>query len=586
MTSTPAMTTIVAVLLFIAVGLATVRLVLDARGGRLTAGRCTGIVVLQALAALLLHLAMFPPDGTREAGVLTVLARDATPDDARGIVLALPEFTGSGMERTPDLASALRRHPGTTRVIVRGIGLPWRDHDATLGVDLAFEPSPAPAGLVTLAQPRRVMAGQRVLLRGHIAGVDTPSVEVRAAAGGRLARAPAADDGSFTLSLDLRAVGAVDLELRVLDANDALLDTVPVAIDAAGAEPVRALLLAAAPSAELRALRRWAVDAGLDIESRIQLSRDVHLGGRPALEAAELHELDLLLLDERVWRALDALQRDAVLDAARGGLGVLLRIGGLLDEDDRLALQRLGFDAQPIESGGAGVRLHPVHLGGAAESVDSGPGNTGVAPTLSRRPLQVTAGDAAVLLRSDADEPLALWRNEGVGRIALWWLDTTYPLAQRTDPAVHASLWSWVVSTLARARPTADFDPGTDAGLHVRRVLCGLGRGARVQDPAGETTELAVDRQACAGYWPERSGWHVVIDQDYRSGFHVAADDTRPRRAMREATAVLASRPGRADEVATTPTPGSPWPWFLAFLATVSALWWLERRRVAPRPGA
>ena len=129
---------IVAVLLALAVLAAWLRLWLghrrDARRPR--AWRLAVLVLLQPLLALALHATLFPPASVLAPGELTLLTEGASagdvPEAARdGLVLALPEARAGGdVARVPDLGTALRQHPGTTRVHVVGAGLVARDRDA------------------------------------------------------------------------------------------------------------------------------------------------------------------------------------------------------------------------------------------------------------------------------------------------------------------------------------------------------------------------------------------------------------------------------------------------------------------------
>lgn len=579
MTSLPAIPVVVALLLAAAVLAASLRLLLQARAGSITPRRCAGILGLQALAAVLLHLVVFPPATSREAGVLTVLAEGAAGDRHAGDSVALPEYRGRGADAVPDLATALRRHPGTTRIVVHGAGLPWRDHDAAHGIDVTFDPTPLPSGLAELHLPQDVVAGQRAVIHGRIAGVDGARLELRDPADRPMASVAADDQGRFALPLVARAAGTVEFALQVLDASGERIDESTVALSVGEGQATRVLLLAGAPSAELRALRRWAVDAGVALESRIQLSRDISLGRRPDIDADELAALDLLMLDERTWRALDGPQRIAIREAVRNGLGVLLRIGEVLDDEDRESLRMLGFESRNMELDDPGVRLAPeaLDLARSADGDGDGDGDPG-STLLARRPLEVVAADGIALLRSDTGEPLARWRGEGLGRVALWWLQDTHPLVRQGEPGTHASLWSTVVSTLARADSNRPPELGIDAGPHARRVLCGLDGDARVRAPDGSLVELLTDDGGCAAYWPEEGGWHVLLG-NAPSPFHVAPSSTLHAHAMHAATRELASRPHPATSTVRSPAPGSPWPWFLAFLATVAGLWALERRR-------
>ena len=70
----------------------------------------------------------------------------------------------------------------------------------------------------------------------------------------------------------------------------------------------------------------------------------------PRLDAASLAKLDLLILDERSWAAIGAGGRTHVLNAVRGGLGVLLRVTGPLPDATRREWAALGFAADDATS--------------------------------------------------------------------------------------------------------------------------------------------------------------------------------------------------------------------------------------------
>lgn len=572
----PHLALVIGLLLGAAVLVASVRLVLHARSGRVTGARAAGLIALQCLAAALLHAVLFPPASAREAGLMTVLTAGASRDAGAGLVVALPEYAGRAVEPAPDLATALRRHPGVRRVEVRGDGLPWRDHDAARDVAVSFDPVPLADGLVELHVDTGAGVGQRSLLRGRITGTADGRVELRDPVGSVQASTALDGDGRFALPLLARAAGPVEFELHLLDAAGQTRQRVGIPF-AARAEPApRMLVLAGAPGAELRALRRWAVDAGVELKSRVRISRDVSLGAAPGVEADELDGLDLVMLDLRSWRTLDEAARTGLLEAVEAGLGVLLRLDEALRDEDVESLRMLGFHARNSDAEAAPATLHQRHLGGA----DRDEPDTSI-PALARRPVAVDTTDAAVLLEDEAGEPLALWRNVARGRIGLWWLDETYPLALQAEPGVHATLWSTTLATLARARQGPDIDLGVDAGAQHRRVLCGLDAAARIRPPEGPAVALHVDARGCAGFWPTQPGWHALESAGARRDFHVAADGLRAASTLREANRRLASRPqaAGASNASEQPVPGSPWPWWLAFLAAVTALWWLERRR-------
>src|SRR5690606_14011482 len=133
---------------------------------------------------------------------------------------------------------------------------------------------------------------------------------------------------------------------------------------------------------------RWAVDAGVELEARVQLGRDVSLGARPDVDAAMLRDADLLLLDERVWRGLDDAQQALLLASVREGLGVLLRLGDVLSDEDRRGLAALGFMADNMVLEDTAVQLAP-----RPGSAGASPGDGTASIALTRRPVRIAAGD-------------------------------------------------------------------------------------------------------------------------------------------------------------------------------------------------
>ncbi len=134
-------------LIALAVVAAVIRLLLWHRAApaeaRPPSWRFAVLLALQPVVGILLWLVLFPPSVAGRAGTLIVATAGVptTINQAAGDVLvALPEAGAvPGATRVPDLATALRRHPGVARVRVEGQGLPPRDHHA-VGVPLDFAP--------------------------------------------------------------------------------------------------------------------------------------------------------------------------------------------------------------------------------------------------------------------------------------------------------------------------------------------------------------------------------------------------------------------------------------------------------------
>lgn len=604
--------TMVVLLLGLGALLALLRLVRQVRQAGAHARIWILVLLLQPATAALLYFSLFPPPIAHRSDRLVLATRGTTPaqvsahaDD--GTLLALPEAPAlAGVTRVPDLGTALRRHPQATQLLVLGHGLVMRDQDAARGRALQFAPAARPRGLIDLQSPSRATLGTRWQVSGTVNALPGGVVELLDPAGRRTELVALAKDGRFVLHGQARAPGRARFELRVRDAGGKTIEQVPLSIQIDDGSPARVLVLAGGPGPELKYLRRWAVDAGLSLHTQISVGAGLRIGDPPlAIDAATLRNYDLVLLDERAWRDMGGARKAALREALRDGLGVLLRITGPLSPGDRRELQQLGFTVEPSKDP-LTTRLPRSLFDASASAAGEGQAQTealageagtlsddalvlkaedSTAPTFPRQPLRVVASDGSTLLRDNTGQPLAAWRNEGQGRIALWWLGNTYQLALSGQAPVHGRLWGQAFTTLARARGAdRPWLQTQDRRPHQRLVACGLADGATVHAPDGQRTRLLIENKgetACAAYWPTQAGWHVLRNQDTQLGFSVRAPGEAPglrAQADREATQQLVSASGTVSPQARTMQPGARWPWFLGWLLCSALLWWFERR--------
>lgn len=570
------------------------------------------LVAAQPLCATLLYLALFPPATPGEAGTLVVATAGAEANTLRAgegdDAVALPEAPAlTGVTREPDLATALRRRTGTQRLRVVGAGLESRDRDAAAGLPIEFVPVPLPRGLVALDAPRQAAAGGEFRVTGRVHGVRGGFVELLDPGRQRVDRTALPADGRFALTATTRVAGAAAYTLAVRDAQRRLLESVALPIMVDDASAPRVLVLAGAPGPEVKFLRRWARDAGLPLHTQLSAGAGLQLGDAPiALNPANLARFDVAVLDERALSSLGDGPRAALLEAVRGGLGVLVRVTAALSDSDRQRLRALGFTAgrggDPVE-----VRLGSRGFDDDTERARLGPGTPDAprsrdaavddAPPLSRRSARIGADDAAPLLRDASGATLGWWRAEGRGRIGVLALTDTYRLTLAGRSDLHASVWSGLMATLARPGSGQPVWIDGESLVGQRVVACGLERRTRVIAPDGSLVPVLLDptsgTRACGAFWPVQIGWHRLRAGDRSDPLYVGNADAAPgvhANAVRAATErlALASRTQgqRADiGMPTTTQPGRRWPWWLAWLLASAGLWWLERSRLG-RPVA
>ncbi len=371
-----------------------------------------------------------------------------------------------------------------------------------------------------------------------------------------------------------RAPGTLALRLRALDAEDQVLGEHALHIEVLPPRALKTLLLAAAPGPETRALRRWAVDAGLDFDSRIQFAPGLVQGGRSLPPSAEeLESLDLLIIEERAWTALGPAGRGAVLAAVDEGLGLLLRLSALPNPAVLAELHEAGFTIQ---------RQNGETTAQAALAS---------APTRLRRlPISVESPQSVRALEDHEGAPLGRWRARGLGRFGLLWLTDSYRLQAAGHGDAYAALWSDFSAALARAPeaapPTLSLrlpQGQTQAWAGERIEVCGLNEAAQLLSPTGEGQWLASpDSRGCSAALASAPGDYSV-GVEGAEGLRFTVLDPMRQPALRAfdlhaRTLALLSTPP-AEEAAVVSAPGSFLPWLLALLGTLGLLWWLERPR-------
>ena len=542
------------------------------RGGRWQAWRCLG----QLLVAAALWLLLYPPSmpQARVSAIVLTAGVDSAAIAARApglITLALPDVAVGDdrtIERVPDLATGLRRHPEIGELRILGDGLDARDRELPDGIGIAFEPGQPPLGVVALEAPGAVEAGSRWAVRGRLAGVDKATLELRDHDDAVLATVTAGEDGQFELPMTARFPGVQDFRLRVLDADASVLEELPVAVVVRPGDALRSLFVAGAADAELKYLRRWALDSGQRSASRIALSRGIEQRQQaPELDAATLAAADLLVIDERAWAGLSTREKSALMTALDKGLGLLLRVTGPLPASVTEDWADLGLALEP------GDRDRSVELAGQTNERAAASG-------LTRWPASVDAAKSVALARAADGSDLGRWTTHGQGRVGVWLLLDSYRLLLGGDSARYGTLWSEVFATLARAGGRTAPSLPERARVDRRSIVCGISSSAHIVDAAGAEVSLLPEsgERQCAAWWPGAAGWHTLIDGDARWPIFVLATDQGRallRSEIREQTAALVRSAAALPKVdAVLPR----WPLFLLWLLLASGLWWLERK--------
>lgn len=530
------------------------------------------LLALQPMAGLLLFLVLHPPSGVTGGLTLVVATRGATSGATQdGLLVALPEAGPiPGAERTPDLATALRRHPETARIRLLGEGLSARDR-LPLAIPVEHAPPPRPRGFVDVALPPPTAPGAPFAVGGQIGALPSGVVELVDPAGAVVARDAVSAGDRFVLQGAARTAGLAVFDLRLRDASGRLIERLEAPLETRADPSPRVVVLAGAPGAEINLLRRWARAAGIDLAVGVDLGAGVQLNeGAPALTRASLAQTDLLVIDDRRWEALDPSERAAAIGAVEAGMGLLLRPTGPLAGGTRREWAILGA---PVSGEGDS---RPLALGGED------------APRIARRNLADLAPEAVTVIPGPDGAPLASWRARGRGRIAVWSVVDSYVLALAGRPDLHAELWSTLFSELGRPVSTVRPRMIGLARAGERSAVCGVPVSATVRGSDGARAQIlrdpAAGLESCAAFWPSVPGWRLAVLPDgVEASMYVHPANAGPGlNADQISASTIARQPDLSAPRRPAPPPGVLI--FLALLGALAGLWMLERMRPARTP--
>lgn len=530
----------------------------------------TGLLLLgQLLSAVLLFLLLRTPDPGDTVHTLHVLTAHA-PDNIPSVAasgerwLRLPEARPrAGVAGMPDLASALRQHPGVRHLHVIGDGLEARDRDAASTLRITFDAAPLSTGISDWWAPPFVHAGDILHVQGRADRAVGMQIELLDPAGLRVDQEALQDDGLFSLQALVRGPGLADYRLRLRRAEGSSIGSTHLPVQVLPTTTARLLLRAGGPDPDLKFLRRWAADNGATLRAAIDLGGGMQAGEPVTLDARTLADIDVLILDDRSWNGLGQARRASVLAAVDNGMGLLLRASAPLADGEALGLQVRAAQLPPT------FKL------------------PGTATTVGRPQQRIDNPSGHTVLRDDRGEALVSWRTHGRGRIAAWLPTDSFRLVLAGHADVHARLWAGAINAVMRPRAPAP----KDLPLHVyageRNLFCDLDGTARVIAPGVvEPLRLAIDPRSgarrCAAFWPQHAGWHRLLDGSSETAFLVLASDADPvLRAARtqRATMALASRASIPDNTRAHAETLPRWALFLIWLAITAGLWWFERSR-------
>ena len=552
-----------------------------------------------------LGLAAFPPvqehNGPLRPTTAVLLTADYSPDTLRALqrrlgpaapVYRLGASTDADTLGLANPTALGQQLPGLRHLHVLGRGLAAADVPALSGLRLHLHADAPATGFQQATWDAQPELGQPWTVAGELVRTEDGPVWVRLRAAGAVrdsVRLPGGG-GSFRLRFTPRATGRAVYGLEARQHSRPLAQE-PVPVEVRAPEPLRVLVLAAAPSFEVRFLKDYLAAHQHAVAVRTGLSRGLtqteflNLPNPPALgrlTPALLARFQVVVTDAASLASLGGAEAAALQQAVQeGNNGVLL-----VADSPTLPRQLPGGSAFRVQlrSAAAATVAQPLRWPAAPAAKALVPAT--LRPAEGLRVLMTTGPDR---------QPVAAVRPLGLGTVVVSTITETFPWSLQNQTATYAAYWSRLltasrpVQRVAGAIQVLSPWPRPNAPLTLRTVGTG-GGSLGLAAPAADTLHLPqrlderVPEWATATYWPAATGWHQAQIGRVSQWFYVygPAQWAGPQRQewQRAAALLPVGSPRDAGPAVAPPTRRTAWPrwWGYALFLLAAGLLWLEEK--------
>lgn len=427
-------------------------LIVELRKGRGPQSWLRVVLLLLAHIALLLaglrpaYLQSLPP---AKAILVQADARTAALDSLRAqhpeaAVYSLRHEQAAAEAANLPHASYLPQYlsPGST-VFLLGGGLDEEELRYLQPYELHFIPSEIPDGIRGLSYNSDLQLGDTLKVRSS-ASFGHDSLWLRLSLGGRgvdslLIRGE--DTQSFLLQARPPLAGMLEYRLDLLNTHFDTLENYPMLVRVRPNRAVKLALLTAYPGFEAKYLKNWLAAEGHAVYYQTEMAPGRYTREwlnmpeiKPhALNQELLQTVDIIIMDEAYWNQLSAGRiRELAAAVQNQGLGCLV-----LAESGLWRPSASGWTSLPDLQVSARRQVAPL-------SRDANEAGTLLSYYIAK------PGKWLPLLSNAEEAPLLLFRPQGLGRVGVSLLESTYPLLLSEQDAAYSRLWTTILNAFVK----------------------------------------------------------------------------------------------------------------------------------------
>lgn len=431
--------------------------------------------------------------------------------------------------------------PRLQRLTVVGDGLsaPQWQHIRTSQPELKIEFMPAAlvSGFTHLRWPKQLIAGQSFELSGQIQLADAAqqeadlyAVDVFDPMGNKLAEQSIRQGQTFNFSLQAPIKGKwlYQLQLRPQSStrtNSPALASEQFAVAVQTSPLPSVLIVQSAPSFETRQIKAWAGSFGSRVTVLSQISKNnfltQHVNAGESLprqikqlEAAELSEFDLFIIDSRAISGLSEPQWFNLTQRVKQGAGLLILADG--------SLQATLAERDPEL--GALINISRSEQAGDIQLTRPVWPHSDIEQAIAVQPLTLSISRGDTLVEGAQQQALVSRVALGLGQVAVSLINNSYQWQTAGFGRQYSHYWQYLFSKLAANPASAYWLAQSDSAitqLQQSDTACAISQlaGPQAELQANQNPglirvalnpDVLQQERYCATYWPVQTGWQKL----------------------------------------------------------------------------
>lgn len=282
----------------------------------------------------------------------------------------------------------------------------------------------------------------------------------------------------------------------------------------------RVLIKQSAPSFETRRLKQWLSEAGSQVRviSQISKSKWSHQRVNSVQKIIEnqsndltgilLESYDLLIIDSRMLLSLPTMEVEAIYNAIKDGLGVLINADSTLLTAENSQFDKLNRLLNLFELASVDVNNNQV-LAYWPEQPKLAKSDIISAQSVS---ININAKQGRTIVESGKGQALVAKQSLGLGSVALSVLNETYQWSSQISPAHYSAYWQYLLLNISRGEQNTRWVmPSTNvyAKVDQHHNICLMSSLEKVVVAQLSLTAYPLlNNQQCGQFLASQAGWY------------------------------------------------------------------------------